>query len=311
MTSPIALAQLRAAGDQSQRSREGSPARGRTPPLPPHKHDLDTDGVEVVSNPLRPPPRPWADGSNSSSTSRWTTPAQSFSQLPPSRSLASSSEDQPPSPTQGSRVGINIPPTDPSTRFPSSRIGIGLGNPTTRSTPSANSQGSPGARTISAAAFKRPQRLGSGGEMGSVGSVGSGSFPDTSPLMLRNRLPSSQRPVDPMGLRQRDGSPRGRASREGSPRGSPQSRTRSLPRQTPPPPASLPLPPLPDVGGGGGGAGGGQGKEGEYEYDYLSGYTEGGSPSRAHAHAPPPGAGSVRGYGEGKYATDLDAESLT
>ena len=291
MTSPIALAQLRAAGGQSQRSREGSPARGRTPPLPPHKHDLETNEPEAVNNPLRPPLRPWTEGSsqsNTSSPSRWTTPAQSLTQLPPSSSLASS-EDQPPSPV-----------TDPSPRFSSPRIGIGLGNPTTKSTASLNSQVSSGARTISAAAFKRPQRLGSGAsEMSGVSGVGSGLFAETSPLVVRNRLPSSQHAGGPMGLRQRDGSPRGRASREGSPRGSPQ---RSLPRQTPPPPASLPLPPVPDVGGG-------QGQEGEYEYDYFSAYTESGSQSQARAQ--PQGGGSVRGYGEGRYATDLEGGSLT
>ncbi|KAG6829636.1 hypothetical protein H0H92_003969 [Tricholoma furcatifolium] len=104
-----------------------------------------------------------------------------------------------------------------------------------------NTQGPPGARTISAAAFKRPQRMASG-------ETPPQSLSDVSPLSVKKRLPSSPYPGQG-----REGSPIRSGSRSGSPA--------QRPPQAPPP--SHALPPIP---------------RDEEEYDYLSAYVDPGAP---------------------------------
>jgi hypothetical protein len=66
----------------------------------------------------------------------------------------------------------------------------------TRSTSSLNTQPPPGARTISAAAFRRPQKTGTGDGMA-----------DTSPLAFKKRLPASPYPQARTGSGLREASP--------------------------------------------------------------------------------------------------------
>ncbi|KAG6878967.1 hypothetical protein C0992_006261 [Termitomyces sp. T32_za158] len=90
--------------------------------------------------------------------------------------------------------------------------------PAQKSTSSLTASGPPGARTISAAAFKRPQRV--------VGSDSPSTMSDVNPLSIKKRIPSSPYPHG------REGSP-SHPSRSGSP------------AQPPVPPPSQALPPVP------------------------------------------------------------------
>ncbi|GLB40883.1 putative eisosome component PIL1 [Lyophyllum shimeji] len=172
---------------------------------------------------------------------------------------------------------ISSPYQSPYQTPPEYPRGLGMTNsPATRSATSLNSQGPPGTRTISAAAFKRSaQRIGSGDQRPSLAD---GQSP--SPLSLKKRLPSSPYP------QQREASPI-RRGRSGSPAG-------------PPAPApSQALPPVP--------------RASEEDYGYLGAYVRTGSPSHEAGALDQPnvasetGGGRVTGgYGGGKFATNLE-----
>ncbi|KAG6909753.1 hypothetical protein DXG01_015469 [Tephrocybe rancida] len=140
-------------------------------------------------------------------------------------------------------------------------------SPATRSSAtSLNAQAPTGARTISAAAFKRPQRIASSEVPPSLAETHG-----TSPLSLKKRLPSSPYPQG------REASPI-RRGRSGSP---------ALP---PAPAPSQALPAIPTD---------------EDDYDYLSAYVEPGTQTGGKADPSQTGR-NQGGYGEGRFATDLE-----
>ncbi|KAG5641089.1 hypothetical protein DXG03_006046 [Asterophora parasitica] len=142
-----------------------------------------------------------------------------------------------------------------------------------KSTTSLNAQVPLGTRTISAAAFRRPQRMASGDLPPSLADGRS-----TSPLSVKKRLPSSPYP------QQREASPN-RRGRSGSPAQAPA----AAPTQV--------LPPIPTQ---------------DDDYDYLGAYVDTGSlpdaPGDARSYVQPAAGNHIRaqGYGEGRFATDLD-----
>ncbi|KAG6884369.1 hypothetical protein C0993_011711 [Termitomyces sp. T159_Od127] len=115
--------------------------------------------------------------------------------------------------------------------------------PAPKSTSSLTASGPPGARTISASAFKRPQRVPS--------NEPPSTFSEVSPLSIKKRIPSSPYPNI------REGSP-SRPSRSGS----------GSPARPPAPPPSQALPPVPKDDG---------------NYDYASAYADSGAPQEATA----------------------------
>ncbi|KAJ8080852.1 hypothetical protein PM082_017687 [Marasmius tenuissimus] len=157
----------------------------------------------------------------------------------------------------------------------------------------------PGARTISAAAFRRPARTGSDAPSlgGGIGGPGSG-IPETTPLHLKKRLPASPYP-----------------SSRGPDMGG-----------SPPEPAAMQQ----RVPSGIQGHGGAQVEE---PYDYISAYGSSDAPSGGGGGSPlqadygslgrmrvandyggslPPGASppAPGGYGDGRFATNLENDSL-
>lgn len=166
---------------------------------------------------------------------------------------------------------------------PSIGAGTGTGAPNPKSTSSVNLPS--GKRTISAAAFKRPPPRKGGSDIPVM---------DTSPLMLKKRLPSSPYP------QHSEPSPMSRSS-------------------------SLPPPPLPAPGNSHSNVEGGQGHQREAgeldeDYDYLSAYVNPGSPEDVGSLGPlrianESGEGSGRraqgghgrgGYADGRFTTDLE-----
>ncbi|KAF5367286.1 hypothetical protein D9615_010459 [Tricholomella constricta] len=224
----------------------------------------------------QPPPQPAHDGQ----MSKGSTPRHSGSAAAPPRI---SQDDFPPRlPPLSTRLSssTSTSPYQTPPEYPNRGGALGgasTGSPITKSsTTSLNSQVqvAPGTRTISAAAFKRPQRMASGELPPSLADGRS-----TSPLSVKKRLPSSPYPQQ-----QREGSPgRHRRGRSGSP---------AQPPAAPAP--SQALPPVPT----------GQ----EEEYDYLSAYVDSGAPLDAGAPnaANERGRAQGHGYGEGRFATDLD-----
>ncbi|KAF8066570.1 hypothetical protein FPV67DRAFT_1767534 [Lyophyllum atratum] len=180
----------------------------------------------------------------------------------------------PPLSTQIPSSPYQTPPYQTPPEYPRS---IGISNsPITKSTTSLNTQVPAGARTISAAAFKRPpQRMPSGDLPPSLAD-------STNPLSFKKRLPTSPYP------QQREASPI-RRGRSGSP------------AQPPAPAPSQGLPPLPTTE--------------DDDYDYLGAYVNAGSPNDAgnlgqlKVANETPGGGGARGpggYGEGRFATNLE-----
>ncbi|KAJ7699234.1 hypothetical protein B0H17DRAFT_1049252 [Mycena rosella] len=146
-----------------------------------------------------------------------------------------------------------------------------------RSSSSLNAQAPPGARTISAAAFRRPQK------------TASGDVADTSPLAFKKRLPASPYPQQRVGSGLRD-----------SP----------APQQPPPQQEQQRQSAAP-----------------EDDFDYISAYTNGGRDSQAYHDDGSPmqadfdygrlgqvgvvgGAPTSPGYSQGRFATDLDPDSI-
>ncbi|KAG7091158.1 hypothetical protein E1B28_010211 [Marasmius oreades] len=177
----------------------------------------------------------------------------------------------------------------------------------------------PGVRTISAAAFRRqPVRggTGSGGDAGpgAIGGGGSG-IPETTPLHLKKRLPLPSSPYPSQ--RAQVGGGRDRADSEPFNDRGPNSGTQAQSR-----------------GRGQSFTGAGNpDEEDQYDYDYLSAYTGAETPSSTQAPGSPlkgdfgslghvrvvndgsslpPGAGPPvpGGYGDGRFATNLENESL-
>ncbi|KAF9268545.1 hypothetical protein L218DRAFT_940448 [Marasmius fiardii PR-910] len=180
----------------------------------------------------------------------------------------------------------------------------------------------PGVRTISAAAFRRqPVRNTTGsGNDGSIGGSGGPGVPETSPLHLKKRLPLPSSPYP-------------------SQRGPGLETTRDRSDSEPYPQAGYApsgKPQLQDQGRNRGQSFSGSADHGDdqYEFDYLSAYTnpDGRPPSPPAPGSPlksdfgslgnvrvtndsgslPPGAGppTPGGYGDGRFATNLESESL-
>ncbi|KAK7036446.1 hypothetical protein VNI00_011643 [Paramarasmius palmivorus] len=203
--------------------------------------------------------------------------------------------------------------------FPRSPLGTRSTSSLVDRSPGASPAPPPaGTRTISAAAFRRPAKTGS--DAGSIGGgIGGGSFGqgpvDTSPLHLKKRLPASPYPP------QRPGSAGNAISADvGRERSDSQTSPRQSPSNTNPP---RPPPSYSD--------------HPEDQYDYLSAYTSEptpgvGSPMRsdfgslgqvrvanpetennynssAHYSLPPGAAPATPGgYGDGRFATNLESE---
>ncbi|KAG6840192.1 hypothetical protein C0991_008328 [Blastosporella zonata] len=160
----------------------------------------------------------------------------------------------PPLATQSPPSPYQTPYTTPG-EYPR---GLGVSpSPVNKPSTPLNAQGPAGARTISAAAFKRPQRMASGDPT---------TLADTTPLSLKKRLPNSPYPQG------REASP-SRRGRSGSPAQ---------------PPAPAPTHALPSI------------PKDDDDYDYLSAYVDSGAPEEQQRGRAP------SGYGEGRFATDLE-----
>ncbi|KAF9457410.1 hypothetical protein BDZ94DRAFT_1202761 [Collybia nuda] len=294
--------------------RDLSPDRGQEPQYSPEFNNSPLPNSDM--SPLAPPaapfarrapsPRPGSDvgtppypGASPYMSSAPYTPPQTYTepqtyhQETPNEAQPYMSRDGQTSPTSptGPRLNTSIPPAinlpdnttarySPSNQSPYQtppEYPRGLGTPNTRSTTSLNSQIPAGARTISAAAFKRPPQRMASGDIG----MGTPPMSDTSPLSFKKRLPSSPYP------QQREASPMSRGP------------TSSISRHTPPPqaPPSTTLPPVPGD---------------DDNYDYLSAYMSSSPPSGETAGGPlrdtknSGNNGYAQGYGEGRFATNLE-----